>query len=224
MIHGVTVHHLLRSCRVGNIMRSPSLLVIVVAALPLCAQTVPDEVKLENPQVRVVQMTVNPHSQSAIRTHKTNRVMIYRDGGHVQISGGDGRIEDLDVPEGDARWSRAGEPYIMENLTDHPIRIVEIELKAGAGGHAAVSKMDPAAVDSRHYNMEFENDQVRVLRVHFGAHEKGVLHEHVLDRVVVYLTDQASTKAGSVRMAGAATHTEENAGDEPAELIAVELK
>jgi hypothetical protein len=204
-------------------MRSLSL-VTVVAVMPLCAQTPPEEVKLENPQVRVVLVTVNPHSQSAIRTHKMNRVVIYRDGGHIQISGGDGRIEDLDVPEGDVRWSRAGEPYITENLTDHPIRIVEIELKAGVGGPGKPSKTDPVAVDSRHYNMEFENDQVRVLRVRFGPYEKGVMHEHILDRVVVYLTDQASTKAGTVRMAGAATHTEENAGDEPAELIAVELK
>jgi quercetin dioxygenase-like cupin family protein len=205
-------------------MRSLCLLAGVVAAMPLCAQTPPDDVKLENQQVRVVQVTVNPHSQSAIRTHKMNRVLIYRDGGHIQLSGGDGRIEDLDVPEGDVRWSRAGEPYIMENLTDHPIRIVEIELKTGSGGHTPVSRIDPVAVDSRHYNMEFENDQVRVLRVRFGPHEQGVMHEHRLDRVVVYLTDQASTKAGSVRMAGAATHTEENAGDEPAELVAIELK
>ncbi|HWE50930.1 MAG TPA: hypothetical protein VG273_14145, partial [Bryobacteraceae bacterium] len=199
-------------------------LLVTAVALPLWAQTPADEIKLENGDVRVVQVTIAPHSQSTIRTHKMNRVLIYRDGGHIQLSGGDGRIEDLDVPEGDVRWSRAGEPYITENLTDHPIRIVEIELKKGSGGQVTISKIDPAKVDSRHYNMEFENDQVRVLRVHFGPHEKGVMHEYVLDRVVVYLTDQANTKAGFVRMAGPAKHTEENDADTPVELIAVELK
>jgi len=190
---------------------------------PLMAQG-PYDVKLETPQVRVIQVDVGARGQSAIRTHEMNRVLIYRDGGHIQLSGGDGRIEDLDVQAGDARWSRAGEPYIMENLSDHPIRIIEIELRSGSAGAKALPKLDPVAVDARHYSMEFENDQVRVLRVHFGPHEKGVMHEHVLDRVVVYLTDQASVKAGTVRMAGAATHTEENAGDASAELIAVELK
>lgn len=195
----------------------------LLAALPLCAQTA-DEVKLDNAQVRVVQVTVEPHGQSAVRTHTMNRVLVYRDGGHIQLSGGDGRVEDLDVQAGDVRWSRAGEPYITENLTDHSLRVLEIELKTQYGGKTALSKLDVVAVDPRHYEMEFENDQVRVLRIRFGPHEKGVLHEHILDRVVVYLTDQASIKAGTVRMAGAAIHTEENAGDAPAELIAVELK
>jgi hypothetical protein len=196
---------------------------LILAALPLRAQT-PEEIKLDNPQVRVIQVTVGPHSQSAIRTHTMNRVLVYRDGGHIQLEGGDGRLEDLTVTAGDVQWSRGGEPYITENLSDNPIRVIEIELKARPGGAARISKLDPVGVDPRHYNMEFENDQVRVLRVRFGPHDKGVLHEHILDRVVVYLTDQATVKAGYVRIAGAGTHTEENAGDEPTEQIAVEIK
>ena len=31
---------------------------------------------------------------------------------------------------------------------------------------------------------------VRVVRVRLGAHEKAPLHEHILNRVVIYLTDQ----------------------------------
>ena len=41
--------------------------------------------------------------------------------------------------------------------------------------------------------MEFENSQVRVVRVRIGAHQKVPLHEHILNRVVVYLTDQNGT-------------------------------
>jgi hypothetical protein len=69
-----------------------------------------------------------------------------------------------------------------------------------------------------------ENDQVRVLRIHFGPHEQGAQHEHILNRVVVYLNDQANARADDVRMAGAATHAEQNRSDQPAERIAVELK
>jgi hypothetical protein len=78
--------------------------------------------------------------------------------------------------------------------------------------------------DPKHYKVEFENEHVRVLRIHFGPHEKGETHEHILNRVVLNLNDQTSGKADDVRVAGAATHAEENTSDQPADRIAVELK
>jgi hypothetical protein len=50
------------------------------------------------------------------------------------------------------------------------------------------------------------------------------MHEHLLNRVVVYLNDQPGAKADDVRMAGPATHAEENSSDQPADRIAVEIK
>ncbi len=47
---------------------------------------------------------------------------------------------------------------------------------------------DAVAADSKHYTVEFENDQVRVLRVVYGPHEESVMHEHPAS-VGVYLTD-----------------------------------
>ena len=88
----------------------------------------------------------------------------------------------------------------------------------------AHSKLDPAAVDATHYKVELENEHVRVLRVHYGPHEKGNTHEHILNRVVVYLNDQPGAKADDVRISGAMTHAEENASDRPADRIAIELK
>ncbi len=43
-------------------------------------------------------------------------------------------------------------------------------------------------VDAAHYKVEFENDQVRVLRVIYGPLEKSVMHEHPAS-IGVYLTD-----------------------------------
>jgi len=63
-------------------------------------------------------------------------------------------------------------------------------------------------VDAKHYRVEFENDQVRVLRVHYDAHDTGAEHEHLLNRVVLYLNDQNGAKADDVRIAGPGTHTE----------------
>ena len=51
---------------------------------------------------------------------------------------------------------------------------------------------------------------MRVTRVRFGPKEKSALHEHTMDRVVVYLNDQQSGKAGQFRLNGPAKHTEEN--------------
>ena len=109
-------------------------------------------------------------------------------------------------------------------IIDHPIRILEVDLKGPPAGPAPVSKLDPVTVDGRHYKVEFENEQVRVLRIHFEPREKGPTHEHILNRVVLYLNDQTAAKADDVRMAGPATHAEENASDQPADRIAVELK
>ena len=61
-------------------------------------------------------------------------------------------------------------------------------------------------------------------RLFHDAREKGETHEHILNRVVVYLNDQPGAKADDVRVAGAAKHAEENASGQPADRIAVELK
>lgn len=40
--------------------------------------------------------------------------------------------------------------------------------------------LDPVKVDPKHYQVEFENDRVRVLRIRFGPHERSVMHGHLL--------------------------------------------
>lgn len=47
---------------------------------------------------------------------------------------------------------------------------------------------DPVEVDPKHHKVEIENEQVWVLRVSFGSHEKSVMHEHPAG-VVVMLAD-----------------------------------
>jgi hypothetical protein len=60
--------------------------------------------------------------------------------------------------------------------------------------------------------------------VRFGPKEKGVLHEHTMERVVVYLNDQRKGKTGQFRLEGPETHTEENLVDHAVERIAIDLK
>ncbi len=95
---------------------------------------------------------------------------------------------------------------------------------------------DPVTVDSAHYKLEFENEQVRVLRITYGPNEKSVMHYHP-DGVAVMLTDNAvrmtlpdgstedmEVKAGEAIWTPAEHHLPENLRDQPFELILVELK
>jgi len=181
--------------------------------------------KLDTPQVRVYVATLLPHTPIPSRSgHATDRVLIYLDPGLMTRQDGSEKIQNMTFHRGDVRWRPASGPYVAENISVHPIRILEIDLKAKSTGPTLVSKLDPTLVDAKHYKVEFENDRVRVLRIHYDPHEKGELHEHILNRVVLYLNDQTGAKADDVHISGAATHTEQNASDQPADRIAVELK
>jgi quercetin dioxygenase-like cupin family protein len=99
-----------------------------------------------------------------------------------------------------------------------------------------VRAQDPVKVDPKHYKVEFENDQVRVLHIKYAPGEKSVMHEHP-DSVAVFLTDQkakftypdgkseeVATKAGQTIWIKGGPHLPENVGDTPLELILVEMK
>ena len=95
---------------------------------------------------------------------------------------------------------------------------------------------DPVKVDSKHYKVEFENSQVRVLRIKYGPHEKSVMHRHP-NSVAIFVTDingkftfpngktqDITSKAGETIWNPAGRHLPENTSDQPFEVIVVELK
>jgi quercetin dioxygenase-like cupin family protein len=99
-----------------------------------------------------------------------------------------------------------------------------------------VSAQDAVKVDPQHYTVVSENDQVRILKVHYGPHEKSVMHSHPAT-VAVFLTDAKGqfafpdgkkqdfdVKAGQSQYQAATTHLPENTGDKEMEVIVVELK
>jgi hypothetical protein len=99
-----------------------------------------------------------------------------------------------------------------------------------------LSAQDAVKADPKHYTVMSENDQVRILKVHYGAHEKSVMHSHPAG-VVVCLTDakvqftaadgkktDVTFKAGEAQPTVAGTHLPENVGDTAMDLVLVELK
>lgn len=202
--------------------------VMLLAVCPsgLDAQNPPVTIaqRLDTPQARVFVATLQPHAPVVSKAgHATHRVLIYMDDGAMTVTDG-GNTSTINFKRGDVRWRPASGPYTAENISERPIRILEIDLKGGPTGPLPVTALDPVTVDPQHYTVDFENEFVRVLRVRFGPGETGARHEHILNRVVFYLNDQTNAKADDVRMAGAATHTEANTSSQPAYRIAVELK
>lgn len=198
--------------------------VLLIATLQAQNAPVSIEQKLDTPQVRVYVATLQPHMPVVSKTgHATNRVLIYMDDGTMTIKDGNDTAT-IPFTRGLVRWRPASGAYTAENTTDRPIRILEIDLKEKPSVPAPATKLDPTIVDPQRYKVEFENEYVRVLRIKFGPRETGANHEHMLNRVVFYLNDQANAKADDVRIAGAATHVESNNSDGVAERIAVEIK
>lgn len=216
----------------------PALQLLACFALTAFPAAAESHTLLENDKVRVVQAIDQPHSPSAPHQHKLNRVMVYLNPGSETITSQPGGKAELKWKAGEVKWSPTGPTHVSEVTSSAPITIVEVEIKKeGDPSKKVTTALDPPKIDPKDYRVEFENSQVRVLRVRMAPKHAVPLHEHQLDRVVVYLTDQntritaadgkaetAQHKAGEASWGGPARHKEENLSDSPFEAIVVELK
>jgi beta-alanine degradation protein BauB len=94
---------------------------------------------------------------------------------------------------------------------------------------------DPVKVDAKHTKVEYENDEVRILRFHLGPRESSPMHSHP-DRFFVFLTDgdtrvtengkveERHAKHGDTATRPASAHAVENLSDTDYETIIVEFK
>jgi beta-alanine degradation protein BauB len=95
---------------------------------------------------------------------------------------------------------------------------------------------DPVAVHPKIVKVEFENDKVRILRVRYQPHERLEMHSHPAQLAVqitsgtlrISTPDRKSydppRNAGEFFWLDPTTHTVEDPGDTPVELIEVEMK
>jgi hypothetical protein len=118
------------------------------------------------------------------------------------------------------------------------VQLIDIGIKKPGNPAKVVSAaLDPLRVDPNHYKLEFENSQVRVLRVGIGPRQSVPMHEYVLNHVVVYFTEQnfretspegksemKQHRAGDFTWNGPSKHKIENLNDKPLEAAVVELK
>lgn len=104
-------------------------------------------------------------------------------------------------------------------------------LTAGAG-----MAQDPTKVEPKHYHLDFENDKVQVVSVHYGPHEKSGMHEHpggvvvVLSEAHLRFTDENGkvrevfSKPGEARWYPPFHHKVENLGDTPYDAVYVGIR
>ena len=125
---------------------------------------------------------------------------------------------------------------------------------AGLSAQAAYSRAqtraaiaDAPLADPQNYRVEMENEYVRVVRVKYAAHSKGLMHAHPSPgALIVPLTDQdvrvtgpdgstreVHARAGQPRWAVAtpgkdlstySAHAEDNLADRPFEILRIEPK
>lgn len=115
--------------------------------------------------------------------------------------------------------------------------ILSVAVVVVLGGAAGILRaQDAVKVDAKHYTVAFENDQVRVLKVHYGSGEKSSMHSHP-NTVAVFLNDakgkftfpdgktqEFNVQAGDAIFDTAKAHLPENTGDKAFDVIVVELK
>ncbi|MDR5589962.1 hypothetical protein [Christiangramia sp. SM2212] len=101
---------------------------------------------------------------------------------------------------------------------------------------SGIVAQDAVKIDPDHYKVEIDNDKVRVLRINYNPGEESQMHVHP-EGVAVFLTDHTANmktgdgksmemkgKAGDVLWVDKAKHQPKNTGNNPFEVIQIELK
>lgn len=191
------------------------------------------KVEFENDQVRVVRYVIAPGDKTANHSHPNN-VNIFLSDVNAKVTTPDGKTAELHAKAGSAAW-RGPVTHLVENAGDKPIKGILVEPKKPASALPAGAQ-DVVAADPKHTKLEFENEQVRVVRYHYEPGEKSPMHGHP-DNVQIMLTDAmanfttadgktapGSGKAGEARWRQAGQHAVQNTGAKAFEGLLVEMK
>lgn len=194
------------------------------------------KVVLENDYVRVLNWTEGPGDKTPMHEHPA-LVSVSFSAGKTRFTLADGKTREAATTPGQVTWSDP-EKHASENLATAPGQVIQVELKQkpGAAQTQLAAAEDSVAVDPKHYKVEFQNDRVRVLRIHYGPNEKSVMHGHPAS-VAIFMTDTHGTftfpdgtsapaerKAGDVMWSDAGKHLPQNVGPAPFDVILVELR
>ena len=139
-------------------------------------------------------------------------------------------IVSVDLNSGNVRYSDIDDRHPRNTA----VREIRVELKSAP--ETTPLTLDAVRVEPTRFKVVFENDRVRVVHLHFGPRERGVMVSHP-PRVLVTLTDvsvkllfadgrtdERSAPAGVAAWLDTETLQTENARTEPLEVVLVEPK
>lgn len=100
----------------------------------------------------------------------------------------------------------------------------------------ALARRDPLKIDAKHYHLDYENDQVRAIRLALKADEAVPMHDDV-DAVAVCLREchlrftrpdgriqDVHMESGETRWLYGDTHSARNLNTNPMEMLFIEVK
>ena len=202
--------------------------------------------EIENQWTRVFREHMGPRDTMIMHQHPLpGAVIVMLTDRHNRLTAPDKTFKEFQNKAGFVMWSNAS-THQSENLDAINFEALQIEPRHPAGASltpAPVEELDPVTTDPKHFQVEVENEYVRVIREKIGPHEQLAMYKHPDTKAVtVYLTDynvRVSTMVSrEVTMAATQTYkakqvvfsdatgprAEENLSDSPVELIRVELK
>ncbi|MFQ5680149.1 MAG: hypothetical protein ACE5HP_11905 [Gemmatimonadota bacterium] len=194
-------------------------------------------VEFENDAVRLVRIAYGPGEQSVMHEHPASCAVALGEASW-RMTDPDGVVTEDAAALGDVDCFEAT-VHLPENTGADRGELVLIEFKEGAAPGSAAPPEYPDAVtaDPDHYSVDFENDVARLVRIRYGAGETSVMHHHPAN-CAVFLHDQPVTfelptgevveapaaTSGQVVCSDAEVHLPTNVGEEPLELVLLELK
>lgn len=212
----------------------------------------PDSHKVlyENPDVRVMDVSVAPHSREPMHTHARPAVMYITAVSTAKYITPEDPNPVPDVASRNfkpllAHLDHAEGPHAVENVGDETFRAIRMEFKhpgcSLSGEHSArLGLTDALKVAPNNYKLLFENSDVRVLDVHIPAHSREPTHSHPWPAVLYLMqrtptrqiTPQGATSAREVFPDGVrliavppqGPHSLENMGDVAMHFVRFEIK
>ena len=192
--------------------------------------------RIETENFRAIVGSATPAHKGPMHRHALNRVLVRLDAGTQRQVFEDGTSRENRFQSGDVQWDRAGAQHTSENTGTEPFRTAEIEIR-NEGVAVRFPTSDPVRAASRYFRAEFENDQVRVVRLRLGPQETTPVHEHLLPHLIVPLTAEALWVAmpngfgrefrapkGSLAAGAPGRHWLANLSDAPFEAVVIEFK
>lgn len=157
------------------------LLFFVALSFPLHAQEVAKSAAQaesgdpENRHTKLTRYTIPPQEEVAMPKLNNESVVICLEGELIKRTPGQGATETWEAGPGRAIWNRSGVAYWFKNESDLPVKLVVVEVKDFYGieqQRVPASDYDPVSIDPRHYSVVFENEGVRLLRLHLDPREE----------------------------------------------------